>query len=97
MNARASVGEMDDDMVVPSSAVSVDAVLEKKVASISELSSINTALRVPRTASLANAPLINAMKVCHPIPKNFVTGSMNVPMRYRRLLSTLPSLLNEST
>ena len=97
MNARASAGEMADDIAVPSSAVSVDVVFDKKAASISEFSPINTAFSVPRTASLANAPLMNAMKVCQPIPKNLVTGSINVPIRYSRLLSTLPSLLNEST
>ena len=81
MNARASAGEMADDMAVPSIAVSADAVLAKNVASMSELSPINTAFSVPRTASFANAPLMNAMKVCQPIPKNFVTGSMSVPTR----------------
>ena len=57
MNARASVGEMDDDMAVPSSAVSVDAVLEKKVASISELS-MATRVTVPR----ARLKMFHALK-----------------------------------
>lgn len=37
-------------------------------------------LRTPRAASLLIADEMKAMKVCHPRPKNFVTGSMNIPI-----------------
>ena len=72
---------MDKINAEPSIAVSAFAVFAKKVASMSELPPMNTAFRVPRTASFANAPLTNAMKVCQPMPKKRVTGSMNVPTR----------------
>ena len=76
--------------------VSTPPVLALNATSATLLCPANTALSVPSTASLANAALKNAINVRHPIPKNFVTGSMNVPTLYRRLLSTLPEELYEN-
>ena len=81
MNASASAGGMTAVIAAPSRAVSAFAVFAKNAASMSELFPVKTAFSVPRTASLANAPLTNVMNVCQPMPKKRVTGSMNVPTR----------------